>query len=36
MFTITRSARAVPPDCIRAASASAPCRVKQAKVCCVK
>src|SRR6266566_761579 len=36
ILTSTRSARAVPPARMRLASASAPCRVRQAKVCCVR
>src|SRR4029079_3166935 len=36
LFPIPPPARAVPPPIIFCARFSAPCRVKQAKVCCVK
>src|SRR5467141_4021975 len=36
MLTSTRSAQAVPPACILCARASAPWRVRQASVCCVR
>src|SRR5713226_650173 len=36
ILTNTRSARATPPECIRCARFSAPCRVRHASVCCVR